>query len=58
MGETALKALKWVKAAGTVISVIGVFIDVIILAISAIKGAQQRSDLEAYVSQPNALTLI
>ncbi|KAI1496372.1 hypothetical protein F5X99DRAFT_400597 [Biscogniauxia marginata] len=46
LGETAMKSLKFVKAAGTVITVLGVFIDAVILIIAAIKGAEQRQELE------------
>lgn len=45
-----MKSLKFVKAAGTVISVLGVFIDAVVLVIAAIKGAEQRQELEKYVS--------
>ncbi|KAK5997588.1 hypothetical protein PT974_02951 [Cladobotryum mycophilum] len=46
VGEKALKVMRFVKTAGTVIAVIGVFIDAIIIVIAAIKGAEQRKDLQ------------
>ena len=58
LGETAMKSLKFVKAAGTVISDLGVLIDAILLVIAAIKGAEQRKELEEYVTPPNNLAFI
>ncbi|KAI3323726.1 hypothetical protein HD806DRAFT_495452 [Xylariaceae sp. AK1471] len=46
IGEIATKSLKFVKIAGTVIAVVGVFIDGILLVIAAIKGDEQRKDLQ------------
>lgn len=46
LGATAMKSMKFVKAAGTVISVLGVFIDAVLLVIAAIKGAEQRKHLQ------------
>ena len=49
LDEAALKCLNVVKVAGTVLTVLGVFIDGVVLIIAAFKGAEQREQLEAYV---------
>jgi hypothetical protein len=46
VGDKALRGMKFVKLGGNLLVGIGVVVDSVLLIAEAIKGAQQRADLQ------------